>query len=96
MGKKVVANKEVEPELIEEATQEEATPQKVTFYCQEYKDLSMDITSPKCDTINGKKIFTQGKSVKFHDHQLETDDQEVIGHVRGHVWYGIKIIEQGA
>lgn len=75
---------------IEEMQQPES---EVTFYCNEYKDLTVDIKSAKVDVLNGKRIYDNGLSVRFQHGELKTDDQRVIDHMRAHPWYGLKISE---
>lgn len=67
----------------------------VTFYCKEYPALSIDIESPRYDIINGRQVFHSGKSVRFVNDSLTTDDVETIETIRKLSLYGIKITEEG-
>lgn len=68
--------------------------EKVTFFCKDYDDVTFDITPSTNTIINGKLTMEHGKSVKFANHQLTTEDAETIKYLRNHDWYGLKIIEQ--
>jgi hypothetical protein len=66
----------------------------VTFFCKDYEDVTFDIKPTTNILQNNKLVIEHGKSVKFSNHQFTTDDPEAIKYLRGHEWYGIKIIEQ--
>jgi hypothetical protein len=65
----------------------------VKFFCPDFADVSFDIKPTVVNVINGKRIIDHGKSVKFQNNVLETDDKEVIEYLRSHEWFGLKVLE---
>lgn len=88
----VIKMAKTEKEIIPEVE----APKEVIFYCSEYPELSVVVVPQSMDTINGKKVFHEGKEARFANGEYKTSDIETIEVIRKNQWYGLKIVEEGA